>query len=386
MRLRILLAALSLLAPPAGFAQELRNFPCKYTDKACALKAGEAHSIHKLDTWKEALAKPVGERLGPAPPRLIEYLHLDNVFNGYPERPRAAVLDAAFLVDVKAAIAELPPPVWRIFNDRFLGLYFVEDLGGTGFTDFVVRTKDDPVAGYIVLDASILKRQTANAWATWKENTPFKFQTALALKARIEEDRDDNRKNAIQYILLHELGHVLSIGGNVHPPWNLTPKAVPTAAKYPFFDLSWKIDRKADKYVTLFDAQFPQRKHVVYYFGAKLPATEMVTIYSILDKTNFVSLYAVTKPGDDFAESFASYVHVVLMKRPWSITLSRGPEVLKTFNACWEEQRCAAKRKILDELLKEKGDAHLYFNPIILRAQSCGAGIFHGRMLFARGS
>ena len=348
---RILLASLALAASPFAFAQDKVKLPCAYTDKACALNAARVHRAHILDSWKGELARPVGERIGPASPQVVEYLNLDNIFHGYPEKPRAAKLDAAFLADVKGAIADLPPGIWRLFTERFIGLYFVEDLGGTGFTDLVVDKDKKPVAGYIVLDAAILGRQTANAWATWKENTPFKLQTVIKLDARIEADKNDNRRNAIQYILLHELGHVLSIGGNIHPPWNIAPKEVPATTNYPFFDLSWKVDRQADKYMTLFDTNFPQRKDVVYYFGAKLAATEMAPTYANVEKTNFPSLYAATKPGDDFAEAFASYVHVVLMKRPWQITISRDGEVVKVFKSCWDEPRCADKRKLLDQML-----------------------------------
>lgn len=62
---------------------------------------------------------------------------------------------------------------------------------------------------------------------TWKENTPFKDSASYRLDARIEADSDDNRKNAIQYILLHELGHALTVGTDIHPPWNIPPQGSP---------------------------------------------------------------------------------------------------------------------------------------------------------------
>jgi hypothetical protein len=352
MNIRFLLASAALVASQAAIAQSAPKLPCAVTDKACAFNTAKSSPVRSLDTWKATLAKPVAERIGPATPQLVEYLNLDNIAHGYPEKPRAAKLDAAFLADVKGAIADLPPGIWHLFEQRFVGLFLVEDLGGTGFTDAVTDKDMKPVAGFIVLDAAVLSRQTANAWATWKENTPFKLQTVFKLDARIEEPANDNRRNAIQYILLHELGHVLAIGGNLHPMWFVAPKDVPANAKYPFFDLSWKIDRAASKNESLFDAVLPQRKSVVYYFGAKLAATEMVGVYDNLEKTNYISLYGATSPGDDFAEAFASYVHVVLMKRPWQITITRGDEVVKTFHACWDEERCAAKRRIIEQLLK----------------------------------
>ena len=346
-----LLAMATLVLQPA-IAQDTFKLPCIDKDKACASRAIQNHAVRKLDSWNAALSMPVDQRMAPASPQLVEYLNLDNILNGLSERPRAARLDVAFLADVKAAIADLPPEIWRLFSERFLGLYFVENLGGTGYTDFVMNRDGKPVAGYIVLDAGILVQQTANGWATWKENTPFKVQTAYTLVARMETDANNSRKNAIQYILLHELGHLLSIGGNIHPPWNIFPKDVPAGVAYPFFERSWTINRQANKYRSLFDADFPQRTDVRYYFGARLPGDEMVHVYANVEKTDYPSLYAATSPGDDFAESFASYVHVVLMRRPWQITISKYGEALKVFRPCWDEPRCAPKRKILEEILR----------------------------------
>ena len=324
---------------------------CADSDRQCAHRAMQSHPARKLETWKQVLSLPLEARIRPAPAHVVEYLNLDNIANGYPEKPRAADLDAAMMADFRSAIDDLPVRIRTLVRDRLAGLYFVEDLGGTGYGEAVLAPSGNPVAAWLVFDARILARLKANEWATWKERTPFTADPSYALEARIEPDAHDNRKNAIQYILLHELGHVASVGTDVHPPWYLQPKDV-SAGRYPFFDLSWKINRDSNQYESLFDADFPQRSRVVYYKAAKLAAADMVSVYANLKHTNFASLYAATTPGDDFAEAFASYVHVVLMKRPWEIRIRQGDRVVHTFGPCWEEPRCAAKRKILEDLLK----------------------------------
>ena len=345
------IAALSLCAL-AVCAPNPSGLPCAEKDKACVWRALMAHPVRNADFWKADRARPLAERIAPAPPKLIQFVALGNVQNGFPDRPTAADPDRAFMQDVRAAFAGLPVEVRRLFHERLVGIYLVDKLGSTGFTDAVLDDKGSQVAGMIVLDAGVLKYHTANGWATWKENTPFKRDERVKLHARIENDADDNRMAAIQYLLLHELGHVLSIGGNIHPPWNREVKATLSAATYPFFDLSWKIDKATHKYVSRFDDEFTLRRDVAYYFGAKLGTDDMVPVYASLEKTNFPSLYAATHPGDDFAEAFASYVHVVLQKRPWEITISRDGQVVKTFKSCWDEARCAAKRKLLEQLIK----------------------------------
>jgi hypothetical protein len=347
MNVAVFLVVVALFLPQTAAA-----LPCAETDKACAQAALKGHAASRVANWQAMLSLPVAERIGPAPPQLVEYITLDNIANGYPERPRAARLDAALLADVKGAIADLPPAIWRLFGARLVGVYFVDGLGGTGYTDYVFDAQGRPVKGFIVLDAAVLAGQSANAWATWKENTPFAESAEYRLDARIEADGKDNRRNAIQYILLHELGHILSIGGAIHPPWNISPNEVASDTTYAFFDLSWSIDRQADKYRSRFDANFAQRASTVYYFGARLSAADMLSTYASLAATNFPSLYAATSPGDDFAESFASYVHVVLMGRPWQIKISRDGKVVDVFRACWDEPRCAMKRQLLEGLIR----------------------------------
>lgn len=336
-----------------AIAQTAGALPCGEKDTACAIKAiREDPLVHRIQTWSELLARPLVERVEPAPDWLVRYITLDNIANGWPERPRAAGADPRFIADVKAAIADLPPEITRLFVDKLAGVMLVENMGGTGYTDFINAPDGGQVAGYIVLDAGVLTRLSANEWATWKENSPFVAQPPLRIEAQIESGGRDNRRNAIQYILLHELGHVLAIGGNIHPPWDVDPKDVNEAMAYPFFELSWAIDKAKDRYVSRFDAQFTQRPNVSYYINAKLPAADMQAVYTNLARTNFPSLYAATRPGDDFAESFASYVHVVLMQRPWEIRVMRADEPVTVFKACWDEERCRAKREMLESVIK----------------------------------
>ncbi len=77
----------------------------------------------------------------------------------------------------------------------------------------------------------------------------------------------------------------------------------------------------------------------------------MVPTYANLERTSFPSLYAATQPGDDFAEAFDSYVHVVLQRRPWQILIYKNAALQKEFGACWNESRCAGKRALLEQLI-----------------------------------
>lgn len=343
---------IAALLQASAFAQTDPAPPCREKDRKCAAAAQLRSPVRKLSYWESAFARPVEQRVGAAARELVTYLTLDNIANGYPNRPQPAALPADFLQDVNDAFAGIPLPVRRLLERKLAGIYFLKDLGGTGFTEYVLDAASRPAAGFVVLDQDVLAGQTANAWAAWKENTPFRADARFKLEAQIEETAQDNRGNAIQYILLHELGHVLSTGETMHPRWDRTPRQVASVAAFPFARLGWKDPKGADRYASRFDAAFPLRRQVAYYFGAKLDGDRMVEAYDQLEGTNFPTLYAATNPADDFAESFVSYVHTVLLKRPLEIRLYRDGKLAKTYKSCWEERRCAEKRRILEAFLR----------------------------------
>ena len=350
MRPAVLVACLLGLAVGSAFAAEA-SFPCKDDDRACAYKAGRDHPAKTLRFWEKTLARPLEERFGVAPPELVELVTLDNIKNGFPNRPRAAPVEAGLVADVRQAFHELPQAVKRSLDAKLAGIYFLEDIGGTGFADEVVAPGGKRVAAFIILDPVVLRAQTANAWATWKESSPFGASLDFRLVAQIEDAAGDNRKNAIQYILLHELGHVVSVGTDLLPSWNLDTKDIGSTSAFTFFPLSWRIPASKDRFVSVYDDFFRERERVVYYFGAKLAADRMQDTYEHLERTNFPTLYAATHPADDFAETFANYVHVVMLHKPFAIRIEEGGRTVKTYGPCWAEARCAAKRALLEGFL-----------------------------------
>ena len=76
-------------------------------------------------------------------------------------------------------------------------------------------------------------------------------------------------------------------------------------------------------------------------------------VYTQLEATNFPTLYAATNPFDDFAESFVTYVHTVMMKKPFEVAIQRNGKTVKRFGSCWETERCKQKRVLIEEMLKE---------------------------------
>jgi hypothetical protein len=300
--------------------------------------------------WSYDPDSPLESRVQSPPPELLSYLYADNVLDNFAGRPAAVDITPDLRRDFNRAIREMPQAVTRLVAQRLIGVFLVRDLGSSGFTDVAAASGHYPDSGYVVIDVSVFNKRNANAWATWKESSPFSEDGRNALSVRIEDNKHDDRVHAIQYILLHEFGHVASIDRNLHPPWNRPPPADHALEHYPYAALSWRVAPSGDHYDSIFDDSFAERRQVSFYRTPKLSASQIVSTYQGLAKTNYATLYAVTSPGDDFAESFANFVHVVMMGRPFSISMARDGKAQASYRSCWSEQRCAQKREILQHL------------------------------------
>lgn len=345
--LALAIAALSL--PIA--AQVSGAGPCKAGDFKCAQEAMQKHPIRSPAYWEAWRNRPLDERIAIGPPEMVEFLKLDVLANQIPLSPSAPAADDEMLGELRQAVKELPANIRSMLDRRLLGLFLVNDFGGTGISDAVRWSKREG-AGFIVLDPKVLRQRVANDWAAWKENSPFRDDGNWRIEAIIADKGDNLRQRAVQYILLHEIAHVLATRDTVHPRWDGIPAPVP-AGRFPFFDLSWRWDVALKNHATRFDHAWMDRRKVRYYFGAQLGGADMEPAYRWLETTNFPSLYAATNPGDDFAESFVTYVHSVLMKRPWAIRIINGDRVVRQVASCWDQPRCAEKRKVLEAMLDE---------------------------------
>ena len=118
-----------------------------------------------------------------------------------------------------------------------------------------------------------------------------------------------------------------------------------------FFNLS--PDIRGDRFISVLETNWKDRGSVIYYAATskKNPEQAIFSTYKKWAESNFATLYAATNPFDDFAESFANYVHTVVLKKPWQIKIKTTSQDI-VITDCWAEVRCARKKALLEELLK----------------------------------
>ena len=295
------------------------------------------------EKWKTHL---LWQRIAPAPTELVERICIENELSGFSERPVDVHPSREFFEALKIIASRLPGPVKRLAEERVIGIFTVNDLGSSGYTEAVRDEHGKETYAIIVLDKSVLLKRKANEWGTWKENSVFKPQAYenIVLRVKIETEENDSVVNAIRFVLLHELGHALGMASRVHPPWDDSKPAFPV--KLPFPKLSWKMNNDG-KIVSLFDDTFPERGSIRYYSFEKAPLSNnqiLSTYKNLKNHSNFPSLQASASQWEDFAESFATYFHVVLEKRPWQVMIDASGQSPVIIDSCWNESRCAEKK------------------------------------------
>ena len=300
--------------------------------------------------WDQLYDLPLLERLGPAQEEVIAHVAQVNAATGVAALPVSTRVDAAFHADVRAAMAAMPASVQALLDGVLLGVRYARRLGSSAISDIVVSGEGVILGVVVALDVDAFEARTANAWATWKENTPFAPQDGYRLEAQIAAPEDDNRQRALQYLLLHEFGHVLAAGRGLLPEWWNAAEAMRSANDYRYLPLAWRIT-PALQVVPLPDNDFPLRADIAYYQAPRLDACQMRDAYAQLQGANFATLYAATSMHEDFAESFASYVHAVMLGQPQRIRIFQGSTLLLQFDGYWNAPRSAAKRQLLEKLL-----------------------------------
>jgi len=292
----------------------------------------------------------VFDRYGPAPAELVRYVGMVNTALRVDAVPVAAEAPVDFLRDMQTAMVQIPATILAMLDGALLGVYFGTGLGSSAITDVVVNQDGQILGSVVMLDLDAFMDRTANAWATWKENTPFSSSAHLRLEVEIADGADNTRANAMQFLLLHEFGHVLTAGKQFLPIWWLPPEAMKQTGDYDFLRLAWQIDANK-RIVPKREEDFAERTGIFYYDTKGLDDAAMLSAYRALQDTTFPSLYASTNAFDDFAETFATYVHSVMLGKPARVRIVSDDAVHLERDSFWSSARSGPKRAFMQALL-----------------------------------
>lgn len=299
--------------------------------------------------WETLLHRPLAERRGSAPRELIDFIGRHHAATGKAAVARAALPDAGLERDLDAALAGLPVAVLRHLEPCLLGVFMMEGTGASALSGVVAGPEGELIGAFVALDAAVFADVTANSWFEWRENMPFEAAYGLRLEARIADAAHDDRVAALQFVLLHEFGHVLSAIKALAPMWWRPGTDAPS---YPLLELCWQAVPDG-RFVPRAGHDFSLRGELVYYGAPRLSLLDAEAAYAALSRTGFPTLYAATSVHEDIADSFAGYVHVRLMGRPLEHRLLRdgAPAGSASAAAYWRSPHGDARAALFEAML-----------------------------------
>ncbi len=296
---------------------------------------------------------PLEQRIFGTPNELVNFLYGVNIVNGVKGVPLALALPAPPAA-LQAVLAALPAAIREKLSGKLIGIYLTSGLDTGGITKLAYRELDSvqPFGAIVALDLRNFQTGphrplSLDQWMALRESSAFVPLKPFAIEARLLED--SSGFDAMEYTLLRELGQILALNSGVYPA--AQQEAFPDGAehKYPFLELSWQFKNGGLQPRPEFD--FKGRQELSYGGKPKVKASQLREVYERLEQTNFPTLLAAQGPFDDFAESFASYVHTQLLHQPFELRLLNAGKVVKTIHSCWDEPRCAKKREFFERFL-----------------------------------
>lgn len=265
-------------------------------------------------SWPAACARDPEERIGLPP-----------LLRGE-SKPRPVPPD--LVQDLREAVKGLPRPFARLFERHVCAVVLMHDAPMTGT---LKPLADERTRSIILLDVDKLSL-SPNEWLVFKESSAFEAAEGRVIRGKMADAADDTRRVLMEFLLVHELGHVVDAAFPEHLLID------------DFQSISWPRD---DALVKAPLVHYPERKHL-----APLPDARVEAYYDLIAAGAFASPATASNAAEDFAESLATFTHTMMRGRPWELEVHRDGRLVRKLHTCWTEPRCSRKREIIELLLE----------------------------------
>ena len=297
----------------------------------------------------------IEDRIYTTPQFLLDYYtDIDKSLISADKPYKAYNPTASELAEIKSVIRQLPKQYKDKIAPRLLGIYFIENLIGSGWSEWM-QGKDGKRYYIMIFNSKVLK-MSASEWITGKEKSVFIMdQPGYDLEIDI-----GGGMSGFYYIFYHEISHVYDYIAGVTPgeggvsekaaQYEVLSQTRSFKKEYPFMYNVWlRFTTPVKEY------DFPGRENVTFYGlsgGPKIKISEAPAYYEKLRSTPFVTLYGSLNWMEDFAEFMAAYMNVVVMKRPWVLRIKKNGKVIYEMNGVFDRKLIDFRMKFAGELVK----------------------------------
>ncbi|HYN77493.1 MAG TPA: hypothetical protein VES73_06855, partial [Lamprocystis sp. (in: g-proteobacteria)] len=144
-------------------------------------------------------------RIQPAPPAITALARQRNLGNGVAIEPRPASLDHPVAQALARMLAEVPDGLRRLAQGQVGAIHLVQGNFGSARVEAMRDAQGRVFGGCILLNLDALAR-SANAWASWREESAFRAEDGYRIALTLEPAQTDSVEAALRFVFLHELG------------------------------------------------------------------------------------------------------------------------------------------------------------------------------------
>ena len=296
--------SLALLA--AGLCAALAGCPGKQAPKG----PQDLPEMAKLSFYNADLSIPIESRMGLMPDKVVDlYRQIDGRpdYAAYMPTPKEKVLFMKYL-------RLMPPAVERIFRERCVGLYFVTNLIGNGFTSWVLDENGKMYFTMALNPAAFT--QSLSATLTERESSCFIPGNGW----KISVDAGSEYKG-MAYAVFHEGAHAVDYIIGITP---LVDPGIPEG-----FRTKGRLKAEFETIWAEYGKPLPRydyklRDQLTFYGlggGPRIAFKDAAQLYDSLRDSPFISLYGSKAWAEDFAELSAFRLITQKMRQPYKISL-----------------------------------------------------------------
>jgi uncharacterized pyridoxamine 5'-phosphate oxidase family protein len=277
--------------------------------------------VKNLESYKYDPSTPLEERVRDIPDFLLDALKKWDERDDY--RPYS--LSGVERKIISDCMDLLPPLCSRIMKERLIGIYFVENFLGSGWTDWVFDKKGN-IYCYMTFSPHVLKGDLSEI-ITAKEMTCYK-KSDKDMKVHID---CGNKYSGFQYILIHEAVHAVDYVENITPfvEPDLQEIQKRKLSKNEFTDNVWK-----EYSIPVSEYEYLYRDKVTFYGfsgGPKIDIEDALDVYKGLSQTPYISIYGSKNWAEDIADFVAFYHIVKKLGQPYIINVNKGNDTVYTY-------------------------------------------------------
>ena len=238
---------------------------------------------------------------------------------------------------------------------------FVENDADFSAYSNAIETPDGATHAVIGVRRSMLDSALdLSTWASWKEQISFggNFNSYEPNAKLPMIHAETNSPGLLYFIITHEFGHLLDIANRLNTTENCHEVEGKDYLECDFAKGTWGSVGWLTDDTPRPENEFEHRVDICFYAcnGIFAKTDWIQSVYSdFFEKTDFISLYAATQPGEDFADSLAFFIASKYILQNYVIQITDpvgGDKISFDITKKLQSDKFRKKREYLERLME----------------------------------